>query len=371
MALTLTAVFSDLPDPRTETANKRHLLSDILTLATCAVLAGADSWEQIAQYGRSKEAFFRRFLELRSGVPSHDTFYRVFTRLDPDAFADRFGRWLATACAKAGLAHVAVDGKSARRAKKATFAGCLHLAEAWAVENRLVLGQRSVNEGSHEIAAIPELLASLDLVGSVVTIDAAGCQKEVVKQARRQGGDYLVCVKGNQKSLRDAVCRAFGRACDAGLAGCDSHAEEGSGHGRSEERYVTVIHDPEGLPEGWEGVGSVALACRERRVKGQANQSGGHYYLSSLKVSAAELAGYIRRHWGIENGLHWVLDVAFREDESRTRGGHAGANLAMVRRVAVSLLARAGPRGSTQLRRMRAAWDDDYLLGVLQGISIG
>jgi predicted transposase YbfD/YdcC len=371
MALTLTAVFADLPDPRTETANKLHLLSDILTIATCAVIAGADGWEQVAQYGRSKEAFFRRFLELPNGVPSHDTFYRVFARLDPDAFADRFGRWMAAACAGAGLVHVAIDGKSARRSKKATFAGCLHLVEAWATANRLVLGQRSVQDGSHEIAAIPELLASLDLVGAVVTIDAAGCQKDIVKQIRDQGGDYVVCIKGNQKGLRDAACRVFDQACEADLAGCDTHAEEGEAHGRSEERYVTVVRDPQGLPKGWAGVGAVALVCRERQVAGRANASSGHYYLTSLQVTAAELAGYVRRHWGIENGLHWVLDVSFREDESRTCAGHAGANLAMVRRVAVSLLARAGKHGSIQTRRLKAAWDNDYLLEVLQGISIG
>jgi predicted transposase YbfD/YdcC len=370
MALTLTAVFADLPDPRTETANKLHLLSDVLTIATCAVIAGAEGWEQVAQYGRSKEALFRRFLALPNGVPSHDTFYRVFARLDPGAFADRFGQWMAAACERAGLLHVAVDGKSARRSKKATFAGCLHLVEAWAVENRLVLGQRSVKDGSHEIAAIPELLASLDLLGAVVTIDAAGCQKEIVRQVREQGGDYVVCVKGNQKGLRDAVSRVFDRACDAELAGCDTHAEEGDAHGRSEERYVTVVHDPQGLPKGWAGVGAVALVCRERRLAGKANQSSGHYYLTSLRVSAAELAGYVRRHWGVENGLHWVLDVSFREDDSRTRAGHAGANLAMVRRVAVSLLARAGNAGSIQARRMRAAWDNDFLLEVIQGISI-
>jgi predicted transposase YbfD/YdcC len=369
MPLALTTVFADVPDPRIETANKLHKLVDILVIATCATIAGADGWEQVAEYGRAKEAFFRRFLALPNGIPSHDTFERVFAKLDPDAFADRFGRWMARLCDSAGLVHVAIDGKSVRGSAKDTFTGCLHVVEAWAVENRLILGQRSVPEGGHEITTVPDLLAVLDLTGALVTIDAAFCQKAIVEQIRARGGDYLVCVKGNQKGLHEAIAGVFERAGDAEFAGCDMAGEVGAGHGREEERYVTVVRDPEGLPAGWADVGSAALVCRERQVTGQKNQSAGWYYLTSLRVSAAQLAGYIRAHWGIENGLHWCLDVSFREDQSRTRVGHAAANLALVRRVALSLLKRAGTAGSIQTRRMRAAWDDDYLLQVLQGIT--
>ena len=369
MPLALTTVFADLPDPRIETANKLHPLTDILVIATCAVIAGADGWEEIAEYGRTKETFFRRFLRLPHGVPSHDTFERVFAKLDPDAFADRFGRWMAELCDSTGLTHVAVDGKSARHSPRGTFSGCLHLVSAWAVESRLILGQRSVPEGGHEITTVPDLLAALDLRGAVVTLDAAGCQKATVEQIRRQGGDYVVCVKGNQKGLRDAVAGVFERAGDTAFAGCDMASEVGAGHGREEERYVTVAQDPDGLPDGWADVGAVALVCRERQVKGAANESGARYYITSLRVSASVLAGYVRAHWGIENGLHWVLDVAFREDDSRTRAGHAAANLGMVRRVAVSLLKRAKTKSSIQTRRKKAGWDDDYLLRVLQGIT--
>lgn len=369
MPLSLTAVFADVPDPRRDTKNKVHLLTDILTIATCAVLAGAEGWEQIAAYGQSKEAFFRRFLKLPHGIPSHDTFNRVFAKLDPDAFADRFGRWMAGACEATGLVHVAIDGKSARRSPKGTFTGCLHLVEAWAVESRLILGQRSVPEGGHEITTIPELVGALDLTGAVVTIDAAGCQKGTVERIRERGGDYLVCVKGNQAGLRDAVAGVFERAGETEFVGCDMAGEVGAGHGRAEERYVTAVRDPEGLPEGWADVGAVALVCRERQVRGRANESTAHYYLTSLRVGAAELGAYIRNHWGIENGLHWCLDVSFREDDSRARAGHAGANLGMVRRVALSLLKRADTKGSIQTRRMRAAWDDNYMLRVLQGIT--
>src|SRR5262249_51618823 len=287
MPLSLTTVFADLPDPRIETANKLHPLTDILVIATCAVIAGADSWEEIAEYGRTKEKFFRRFLGLPNGVPSHDTFERVFAKLDPDAFADRFGRWMAQACEATGLVHVAVDGKSARHSPKGTFTGCLHLVSAWAVESRLILGQRSVPGGGHEITTVPDLLAALDLRGAVVTLDAAGCQKATVEQIRRQGGDYLVCVKGNQTGLRDAVAGVFERAADAEFAGCDMASEVGAGHGREEERYVTVVQDPDGLPEGWTDVGAVALVGRERQVKGKRNESTARYYLTSLRVGAS------------------------------------------------------------------------------------
>jgi predicted transposase YbfD/YdcC len=369
MPLALTTVFADLPDPRIETANKLHPLTDILVIATCAVIAGADGWEEVAEYGRTKETFFRRFLELPNGVPSHDTFERVFAKLDPDAFADRFGRWMAQLCESTGLVHVAVDGKSARRAAKDTFTGCLHLVSAWAVQNRLILGQRSVPEGGHEITTVPDLLAALDLHGAVVTLDAAGCQKATVEQIRQQGGDYVVCVKGNQKGLHDAIAGVFELAGDAEFAGCDMASEVGEAHGRAEERYVTVVQDPDGLPKGWTDVGAVALVCRERQVKGQRNASTARYYITSLRVGATELAGYIRNHWGIENGLHWVLDVSFREDDSRTRAGHAAANLGLLRRVAVSLLKRTKTKGSIKTRRMKAGWDDNYLLQAVQGIT--
>ena len=266
MPLSLTTVFADVPDPRRDTGNKLHLLTDILTIATCAIIAGADGWEQIAEYGTAKKEFFGQFLELPHGIPSHDTFNRVFAKLDPDAFADRFGRWMASACEATGLVHVAIDGKSTRRSTKGTFTGCLHLVEAWAVEDRLILGPRSVPAGGHEITTIPDLPAALDLKGAVVTLDAALCQKAVVEQIREQGGDDVVCVKGNQKGLRDAVAGAFGWAGEAEFVGCDMAQDVGDGHGRREGRYVSVIQDPEGLPGGWAGVGAVALVGRERRV---------------------------------------------------------------------------------------------------------
>lgn len=368
MPLAITDVFADLPDPRLD-RNKRHHLTDILTITLCAVLCGANTWEQIADYGVAKRDWFARFLPLPNGIPSHDTFYRVFAALNPTAFAERFGRWMAAACEAAGLIPIAIDGKSARRAKRNTATGCLHLVSAWAAENGLTLGQVAVPDGSNEVAVIPALLRTLELTGALVTIDAAGCQTENARLIRDGGGHYVLVAKGNQPTLQQAVQTVFDRACATDFVGVrhDTHASVEDGHGRHEERYVNVIYEPEGLPADWPDVAAVVQVARERRVAGK-NVSTTHYYLTSYAGTAAEMSGFIRGHWGIENGLHWVLDVAFREDESRTRSGHAGANLGLLRRVAVSLLKRAGRKGSIESRRLRAGWDQDFLLQVLQGI---
>ena len=365
MPTPLTAAFAGLPDPRSDRGQK-HRLADILAIAVCAVIAGADSWEEVERFGQAKLAWLKTFLALPNGVPSHDTFYRLFARLDPDAFARCVTDWLAGACRATGLTHVAVDGKSARSSPKGTFSGCLHLVSAWASDSRLILGQVSVADGSHEIAAVPELLRVLDLAGAVVTLDAAGCQKDIARQIRDQGGDYLLAVKGNQPALRAAVVAAFDRAAEGEFAGCDQHEAVEDGHGRHEERYVTVIHDPQGLPPGWPDVAAVVLVGRERQVAGT-NTSTAHYYITSRRGTAAELGRLIRRHWAVENELHWVLDVAFREDASPTAAGHAGANLGLVRRVAASLIKQDAARGSAKAKRLTAAWDDAYLLKLLQG----
>src|SRR4051795_7108702 len=269
--LPLTAVFADLPDPRRETANKLHGLTDILSIATCAVIGGAESWGAIAEYGRTKADFFRRFLPLGNGIPSADTFERVFAKLAPGAFAQAFGRWMAAACDAAGLVPIAVDGKSARAAKRNTATGCLHVVTAWATENRLVLGTAIVEDGSNEVAAIPELLRTLDLAGAIVTIDAAGCQVENARIIRERAGHYLLTVKDNQPTLRAAVEAVIGRACDDDFTGVrsDGHEAVEDGHGRHEERYVTVIYDPAGLPAEWPDVAAVGQVNREREGGGQ------------------------------------------------------------------------------------------------------
>lgn len=367
--MSLTDVFAGLPDPRRDTRNKLHGLTDILVIATAAVLGGAESWEAIAEFGRTKEAFFRRFLRLANGIPSPDTFERVFAKLDPTAFAAAFGRWMAAACEATGLVPIAVDGKSARAAKRDTATGCLHVVTAWAAESRLILGATAVRDGSNEVAAIPELLGTLDLAGALVTIDAAGCQVENARIIRERRGHYLLAVKDNQPRLRAAAEAVIGRACEADFEGdrYDGHESVDDGHGRHEERYVSVVRAPEGLPAAWPDVAAVVQVNREREVNGVRTTTS-HYYLSSHAGTAAEFAGWVRGHWGIENGLHWMLDVVFREDRSRIRAKHAGANLALIRRVAVSLLRRAPGKGSGVTKRLKAGWDDNYLLQVMQGI---
>jgi predicted transposase YbfD/YdcC len=367
-ALPLTVVFDGLPDPRRETANKLHRLTDVLTITTCAVIGGAETREAIAEYGRTKETFFRRFLTLENGIPSADTFGRVFAKLAPGAFAEAFGRWMAAACEATGLVPVAIDGKSARAAKRNTATGCVHVVTAWATENRLALGQVAVPDGTNEIGVIPDLLRMLDLSGAIVTIDAAGCQTENARIIRSRGGHYLLAVKDNQPSLRAAVERVVEAACEVDLVGMEGSEEVDDAHGRHEERYVGVFKNPEGIPAEWPDVAAVVQVNREREVGGVRTCTS-HYYITSYSGTAAELGRWVRGHWGIENELHWALDVVFREDRSRIREEDAGANLAMVRRVAVSLLRRAPGKGSGVTKRLKAGWDEDYMLRVLKGIT--
>ena len=369
MPLPLITVFRDLPDPRSTTPNSRHALIDILAIAACAIISGANGWEQIAEYGRRKEAFFRRFLTLGHGIPSHDTFYRVFTRLDPAALAERFAAWMAAACERTGLTPIAIDGKSVRHAKRANATGCLHLVSAWATTNRLTLGQVVVPDGTNEIGVIPELLRVLDLAGAIVTMDAAGCQTENARLIRDGGGHYLLAVKGNQPTLQAAVEAVFERADAAGFADvrCDHDTTSEAGHGRQEERSVSVTYEPTGLPPEWPDAAAVVSVLRERVVNG-VPATPVHYYLTSHAGSAAAIAAILRGHWGIESGLHWVLDIASREDASRTCDLTAGANLGLLRRVAVALLKHVKAKGSVETRRLMAAWDDEFLLQVLQGI---
>jgi predicted transposase YbfD/YdcC len=367
--LSLVRHLAELPDPRLDRTKKHHL-GDILVIALCATIAGADSWEEVQRFGEAKLGWLKGFLSLPHGIPSHDTFNRVFARIDPEAFGRCVASWLDGVCRATGLRHIAVDGKSARSAPRPTSTGCLHLVNAWAAENRLILGQRAVADGSNEIAAIPELLRVLDLKGALVTYDAAGCQAAIAGQIRHQGGHYLLAVKGNQPALQAATHAVFERACESDFAGIahDGHEQVEDGHGRHEERYTTVIYDPVGLPEGWPDVAAVVLVGRERTAKGS-GASTSHYYLTSHRGTAAELGRLVRRHWSVENELHWVLDMAFGEDSNRTAAGHAGENLGLIRRVAASLLQQDTGKGSIKAKRLNAALDESYMLRALRGFT--
>lgn len=364
----LVGAFAELPDPRID-RTKKHALADLLFATLAAVIAGAESWDSVAEFVETRLDWLRKFVPFAHGAPSADTFERVFGRLDSKAFAACVSAWMAEACQSAGLKQIAIDGKAVRRAKRSTFGGCLHLVSAWAVENRLILGQEAVAEKSNEIAAIPKLLEVLDLKGALVSIDAAGCQTAIARQIRERKGDYLLAVKGNQPTLDAAVQDAFERAALADFEGVrhDAHECVDESRGRRVERYVTVLYDPEGLPADWPDVAAIVQVGRERTVKG-ATTSETSYYLTSRRASAQELGERVRRHWAVENELHWCLDVTFREDANRSAKGAVGANLGVVRRVALSLLKQVPGKATGPTKRLKAALDPSFLERALQGI---
>ena len=365
----ITTYFGRLEDPRSD-HTKRHKLIDIITIAICGVICGADSWVDLELFGKSKEGWLKGFLELPNGIPSHDTFGRVFARLDAQQFRDRFLEWVQAVSAVTHGQVIAIDGKTIRRSHDRTSGkGAIHMVSAWASENRLVLGQTKVAEKSNEITAIPELLALLDVAGCIVTIDAMGCQKEIARLIIEESGDYVLALKANQGQLYREVQELFE---DEGLvtAEGDFHETVNKGHGRIEHRRCWSIADPECLsylsPRGeWRGLRSVAKVTGERHI-GEEVSIESRFYISSLSGNAEQLLWAIRTHWGIENSLHWVLDIAFREDESRIRTGHGPENLATIRHAALNLLRQeTTSKGGVKARRLRAGWDEDYLLKVL------
>jgi len=360
--------FADLPDPRID-RTKLPPLADLLVLALCAVLGGAESWPDSEAFGHAKRDFFKRFLALPHGIPSHDTFRRVLAALNPAKCAAGFSSWMAALCDACGRVPIAIDGKALRRSPTATASGCLPLVSAWATANHLSLGQQEVEEGSKEITAIAELLRVLDLKGALVSIDAAGGQVEIAQQIRAQGGDYLLAVKGNQPALHEACERLRLETLETDCAGLrhDLSARSEDGHGRHEERYVTGLEDPVGLPPAWVDVKALVAVRRERPVKDK-DSSERQLSLSSSRGRAKRRGGLVRGHGGIEQSLHWVRDVVFRADDHRTRG-EGGANRGMLRRVAVSLLKRAPGKGSIPTKRLQAGWDNDFFLKVLGGIT--
>jgi len=354
--------FDALDDPRLDRTKKHHL-SDILVIALCATLAGAESFADIALFGRSKLTWFKRFLALPNGIPSHDTFGRVLSLLSPAQFQRCFVSWMNAVCARCNLKHVQIDGKALRGSRSGGHQG-LHLVSVWAQENGLTLGQQEVDEKSNEITAIPELLRTLELQGCLVSIDAIGCQKAVAAQIHEAGADYVLALKANQGRLFEDVEGSFIWSDLHGLKSLrhDSYRSEEVGHGRHEVRDYRVIYDPDSLRtrDDWPGLHSIIRVVRRRRV-GDKESDEVVYYISSSARPAAQLAAAIRGHWGIENGLHWVLDVVFGEDGSRIRDRTCAENMGWLRRVAVTLLRQDTSKGSLKGKSKRAGWDDEFL----------
>jgi predicted transposase YbfD/YdcC len=375
--LSLLHHFARMTDPRAVHLC-RHQLSDVLVIGLCAVLGGADSWPAVAAFGQAKAKWFARFLALPNGIPSHDTFSRVFAGMDPVAFQECFVDWMNAVCDRLGLKRLQIDGKSLRGSRGGGGKlGCLHTVSLWAADTGLTLGQVAVDDKSNEITAIPKLLELLDLEGALVTIDAMGCQKEIAKRIRASDGHYVLAVKENQPTLYEDIRACFLRAMDTDFRGVRHEVLEEKpqqGHGRRETRVYTVIYDPQGLStrDEWIDLQAIVMVYRERQV-GSGEDGSGYsdelsYYIVSCDKPIEELASGIRAHWGIENKVHWVLDVVFREDASRVRAGHAAENLGWLRRVALALLKQDPSKESIKCKRLRAGWDNDFmekLLGLL------
>lgn len=367
--------FETLTDPRIE-RSKEHLLIDIVAIAILAVISGADGWGAIELYGKTKYEWLKGFLELPNGIPSHDTFSRVFARLEPKQFQECFLSWVNSITKKLELEVIAIDGKTMKQSYDRNHSQKpLHIVSAWSSSHQLVLGQKKVNNKSNEVTAIPALLEMLEIAGSIITIDALGCQKEIAALIIKKKGDYLLALKGNQKLLHKDVKDWFELARKEKFAGREHsyYQQIEGGHHRVEKRQIWTVAVSE-LPSLhnqslWTGLKTVVMVVSERRLWNKTTTEV-RFYLSSLASNAEKISQAIRSHWGIENSLHWTLDVTFSEDKSRIRKDHSPENFALLRRLAVNLLKQEkGFKGSLKMKRYLAGMDNNYLVQILDSAS--
>jgi len=365
------ACFGDIPDPRVQ-GRCEHKLIDIIIIAICGIITGAEGWVEVETFGKSKEEWLKNFLELANGIPSHDTFGRAFDILEAEAFQDGFSRWVENVFHVTKGQVVAIDGKTARRSHDKTIGkDAIHMVSAWATANGIVLGQRKVDDKSNEITAIPELLRILDISGCIVTIDAMGCQKKIAQTICDEKADYVLSVKDNQAKLHQDLQDWFAYGDQVKFENMKSsyHETINKAHGRIEIRRCWVVSDPVAFEnirhhEGWAGLQSIVRVQRERR-QGEKIQAETAFYISSLANDAKTILNATRQHWGIENSLHWVLDVTFREDDSRIRTGNSPQNMTVLRHLALNILKNDPSKGSIRNKRYKAALDTTFLAQLL------
>jgi predicted transposase YbfD/YdcC len=366
--LSITHHFNKLTDPRRR-HRRLHHLQDIIVIALCAVIAGAQDWQDIETFGRQRRDWLQRFLALPHGIPSHDTFERVFDRLKPQAFQACFRDWVQAVSAALRIKHVAIDGKTLCGSGSAKL-GPLHLVSAWATAQHLSLCQVAVDAKSNEITAIPALLELLDLHGALVTIDAMGCQKAIAQKIVDQGGDYALTVKDNQPHLLEDIQLRFAEAFDTGFAGLehDTWHQRERGHGREEYRCYTVLHTTTGIrqAEDWAKLTTIGMCTSERIAQGETTTEV-RYFIGSRKADAKFYGQGLRQHWGIENNLHWQLDVNFGEDRNRVCKRQAAENLALLRRLTLTLVKAHPAKLSIAKKRFAAALNPTFLEEILRG----
>ena len=362
--------FERLEDPRVEYLVE-HRLIDIIALTICAVICGADSWVEIEAYGHSKAEWLQSFLVLPHGIPSHDTISRLFAMLNPAELQSCFVSWVKAIAELSAGEVVAIDGKSVRRSyDQGQGQGAIHMVSAWASQNRLVMGQVKVDSKSNEITAIPKLLEVLDLRGCIITIDAMGTQTAIAQQIVEQDADYILALKRNQGNLHEDVEQLFDWASQPQFKDIphEYHQTLEKGHGRIEWRRHWLLESVEHLIDAhrWKGLKRIGMIESQRRVSGQPTTLERRYDLLSLDGDVKRFAFAVRSHWGIENQLHWCLDVASDEDYSRIRSGHAPENMTWIRKIALNLLSKeTSTKVGKKAKRLKAGWDNDYLLKVL------